>query len=263
MIQEYDCKAATYGANALKEFVEKCAPPAWNDFFRSLENWGVWDKLSTVLTHPRIEPRMPLMFEALNRVAPEDITVVIIGQDPTPQAGKATGLAFSVQNAKSVPSALNILLEVALEGWNVDINDGDLSSWASQGVLLLNTALTVRQGQAGSHIKHWATFSELLIRHISENVDGPPVVFLLWGNHAQNFAEFIDANKHYVISGGHPSTLGGMGVNNFFGGAYFLCANEFLKTERGIQIDWGLAPKNWMKRCPKKPKSMGLKGKNL
>lgn len=90
---------------------------------------------------------MPLMFEALNRVAPHEITVAFIGQDPTPQPGKATGLALSVENARIVPSSLNILLEVALEGWNVDISNGDLSSWASQGVLLLNTALTVDQGR--------------------------------------------------------------------------------------------------------------------
>lgn len=99
-----------------------------------------------------------------------------------------------------------------------------------------------------------------MIEFISENANVPPVVFLLWGNHAQNFAKFIDANKHYVISGAHPSTLGGMGVNNFFGGGYFLCANEFLGAERGVQIDWGLAEENWMKPCPKKPKSQGIKG---
>ena len=146
-LQEYNCKEATYGANPLKEFVAKCPPPAWREFFRSLDEQEIWDKLVPVLSRPRIEPPMPLMFEAFNRVAPHEITVVIIGQDPTPQPGKATGLAFSVENARTVPSSLNIMLEVALERWNVDISNGDLSSWASQGVLLLNTALTVDQGR--------------------------------------------------------------------------------------------------------------------
>ena len=171
------------------------------------------------------------MFEALNRV----------GQDPIPQPGKATGLAFSVKNARTVPSSLNIMLEVALEWWNVDINSGDLSSWASQEVLLLNTALTVDQGRGGSHIKHWAKFSELLIEFISENASPTGCVSTL-GNHAQKYARFINTDKHYIISGGLPSTPrpGGMGVNNFFGGAYFLCGNEFLganRGNRGTQID--------------------------
>ena len=124
----------------------------------------------------------------------------------------------------------------------------------------LNSALTVNQGWAGSHIKHWATFSELLVRFISDNENVPPVVFLFWGNHAKYFAKFINKKKHYIISGGHPSTLCGMRVNNFFGGGYVLCANEFLGSERGVQIDWGLAEENWMKPCPKKPKSQGKKG---
>ena len=240
MIQEYNCKEATYAANPLEEFVAKCAPLAWFQFFRSLDK-TVWDELSKVLSHSGIEPPMPLTFEALNRVAPHEITVVIIGQDPTPQPGKVTGLAFSVENARTVPSSLNILLEVALEGWNVNINNGDLSSWASQGVLLLNSALTVNQGRAGSHIKHWATFSELLVRFISDNENVPPVVLLLWGNHAKYFAKFINKKKYYIISGGHPLTLGGMGVNNFFGGGYFLCANEFLGAERALRC--GIAEK--------------------
>lgn len=144
--------------------------------------------------------------------------MVIIGQDPIPQPGQATGwLAFSVKDPKRVGTVLNVLLEVAFEGFPVNLNSGDLRPWASQGVLLLNSALTVRRGQARSHLKlnWWISFTEMLVEYISKNAK--PSVWLRWGNEAQYFKKIIDHKKHYVLTGGHPSTLGGIGRNEFFG----------------------------------------------
>ena len=210
-----------------------------------------------------IEPPMPLMFRALEMVSPDEIRVVILGQDPTPQAGRATGLAFSVADPMSVGTVRNVLLEVALEGWNVNIFNGDLTNWAKQGVLLLNTALTVKQGQAGSHIKFnwWGQFSAFLIEYISDRAG--PSVWILWGREAQSFQRFINDKKHYIINGGHPSPLGGIRTNTFFGGSYFKCANQFLINKKLPPIDWKLADENVLKPCPPEPKPKKGGGKAL
>ncbi|XP_078363720.1 uracil-DNA glycosylase-like [Oculina patagonica] len=274
----YKCGKAQYSVDRLDTFVRNCAPKAWEDFF---ELDGVKDhiKLLTPIMlkdgkEYTIEPPMPLMFRALDMVDPDEVKVIILGQDPTPQAGKATGLAFSVNDPLSVGTVLNVLLEVALEGWSVSIFSGDLSKWAKQGVLLLNTALTVERDEAGSHIKlHWWTeFAQLLIEYISENAK--PSVWLLWGNVAKGYKPLIDNKKHYVITGGHPSALGGIGTNEFIGGRYFQCANQFLSNRLRGRIDWGLAAKhfglpvkNVMKPCPPEPKPLArknpYKGKGL
>ena len=250
--------------------MEKCAPQGWKNFFNLPDVKNDIDELTPIMLvdgkrYP-IEPAMPLMFKALEMVSPGQIKVVILGQDPTPQAGMATGLAFSVANPLSVGTVLNVLLEVALEGWSVNIFNGDLTWWAKQGVLLLNTALTVQRDNAKSHIKlHWWTvFTKLLIKYINETAD--PSVWFLWGKEAQDYQEYISSKKHYVIKGGHPSALGGIDINEFIGGRYFQCANQFL-SNRGKMIDWGLAVKNKnrlqvnniMKPCPPEPKPLARK----
>ena len=192
---------------------------------------------------------MPNVFKALEMIAgPTQVKVVILGQDPTPQPGKATGLAFSVGDPRTVPTVMSVLLEVALEGFKVDVNQGFLEKWATQGVLLLNAALTVERNNAGCHLVYWNRFTELLIRHISEKA--PPTVWILWGNRAQEFEEFIDVTRHYVIKGGHPSPRGG-NLNTFFGGNYFRCANKFLLKKNRGEIDWSLvAGDNTLNACP-------------
>ncbi|KAJ7322784.1 hypothetical protein OS493_032969 [Desmophyllum pertusum] len=145
-----DCKAVTYATTDLDDFVDQCAPTAWAAFFQKQEVQKYVKDISVAIkaaVTKTYEPAMPLMFRALEMVAPSQVKVVILGQDPTPQPGKATGLAFSVDNPKTVGTVLNVLLEVALEGFNVDINNGNLESWANQGVLLLNTAFTCEQGK--------------------------------------------------------------------------------------------------------------------
>ena len=128
------------------------------------------------------------------------ITVVILEQDQTPQPGLATGLAVSVANPLTVPTVLNVLLQLALEGFHVNVNNGDLTSWANQGVLLLNRAFTVRQGEADSHKSWWEVFSIYLIQYISTNAH--PSVWLLLGEKGKEYKGLIDQKKHYVIERG-------------------------------------------------------------
>ncbi|XP_022790104.1 uncharacterized protein LOC111329626 [Stylophora pistillata] len=211
-----------------------------------------------------IEPRMPLLFEALRYVSPNEVRVVILGQDPTPQEGKATGVAFHVFNPRSVPAVLNMFLEVAFEGFPVDLDKGDVTYWANQGVLLLNTAFTCphkppkeeKQNKIKyeGHFEIWEAFTASLISFIGGH-QANPSVWLLWGKRAKGFSQFID-NKHHKIEGGHPSPMGtSIHGDTFFGGNYFNRANQFLRTNGILPIDWSLSssglnsltlyPSNW------------------
>ena len=198
-----------------------------------------------------IEPQMPLLFKALELVKPGDVRVVILGQDPTPQKGKATGVAFHVEKPRFVPAVLHMFLEVAFEGFPVDIDKGNVIKWARQGVLLLNTALTCPHKppkevdkkdmyKYKSHSEIWEDFTISLIKYIGGNTAGPSV-WLLWGEEAKKFSMSIN-KEHFIIEGGHPSTMGiAKHGDSFFGGNYFNGANQFLwSNERGT-IDWSLS----------------------
>ena len=194
-----------------------------------------------------MEPRMPLLFEALELVNPEDVKVVILGQDPTPQEGKATGVAFHVNDPRSVPAVLHMFLEVAFEGFPVD--NGYVTNWTRQGVLLLNAALTCphnppkgakNKAKYKSHFGIWKKFTISLIRYIGGNT-AEPSAWLLWGKKAKSFSKYID-KKHLIIKGGHPSPMGtAKHGDSFFGRNYFNIANEFLLIKRRGAIDWSLS----------------------
>lgn len=251
-----DCNKAQYRTTSLDVFVASCRPETWKDFFNQEDVQNVITKTAKAMLKEAeyyvIQPPMPQMFRALELVAPANIKVVILGQDPTPKPGMATGLAFSVANPLIVPTVLNVLLQLALEGFHVDVNNGDLTSWATQGVLLLNRALTIRQGETDSHKAWWEVFSEYLIQHISKNAQ--PSVWLLLGNEAKKYKGFIDTDKHYVIEGGHPSPIGGR-ENTFIGGQYFRCANNFLIGKGRLPvINWGWGTANSLRACPDEPK---------
>lgn len=212
-----------------------------------------------------IEPQMPLLFKALELVKPGDVRVVILGQDPTPQKGKATGVAFHVKKPRFVPAVLHMFLEVAFEGFPVDLDEGNVMEWARQGVLLLNTALTCPHKppkeadkkdiyKYRSHSEIWEDFTISLIRYIGGNTAGPSV-WLLWGREAKKFSKFIN-KKHLIIEGGHPSPMGiAKHGDSFFGGNYFNGANQFLWSNKRGTIDWSLSesglnslkliPENW------------------
>ena len=212
-----------------------------------------------------IEPQMPLLFKALELVKPGDVRVVILGQDPTPQKGKATGVAFHVKKPRFVPAVLHMFLEVAFEGFPVDLDEGNVMEWARQGVLLLNTALTCPHKppkeadkkeiyKYSSHSKIWEDFTISLIKYIGGNTAGPSV-WLLWGREAKKFSRHIN-KKHLKIEGGHPSPMSiAKHGDSFFGGNYFNGANQFLWSNKRGTIDWSLSnsgsnklkliPKNW------------------
>ena len=197
----------------------------------------LWAKLETErASEVVIYPPENLIFNAFNTTPLADVKVVILGQDPYHQPNQAMGLSFSVSFGQKVPPSLrNVYKELARtsDSFAVPLH-GDLSGWAKQGVLLLNAALTVARGAAGSHAKiGWQQFTDAVIATISRECDG--VIFLLWGNFAKQKAELIDASRHHVLTAIHPSPLAGGG---FIGCGHFVQANELLTAQGKTPIDW-------------------------
>ncbi|ONK55326.1 uncharacterized protein A4U43_UnF4940 [Asparagus officinalis] len=185
-----------------------------------------------------IYPPPYLIFNALNSTPFDRLKVVIIGQDPYHGPGQAMGLAFSVPEGIKVPSSLvNIFKELKNDVGCSIPSHGNLDRWTVQGVLLLNTVLTVRNHQANSHAKKgWEAFTDAVIRTISQKKTG--IVFLLWGNSAQEKARLIDESKHHVLRAAHPS---GLSANRgFFGCRHFSQTNQLLEKMGLSPIDWQL-----------------------
>ena len=177
-------------------------------------------------------------FCAMNSTTVEKTRVVIIGQDPYHGPGQAHGLAFSVRSGIPLPPSLvNILTEVSADLGVTALakNKGDLSGWAEQGVLLLNSILTVEHGKAGSHQgRGWERFTDLVIKNLGELRES--LVFMLWGNYAQKKGEFIDRDRHLVLTAPHPSPLSAH--RGFFGCRHFSQANRYLMDREFAPIDW-------------------------
>ena len=185
-----------------------------------------------------IYPPGPLIFSALNSTPLEQVRVVILGQDPYHGAGQAHGLCFSVQPGVAPPPSLQNIFKELRRDLNLDVpSHGYLQYWADQGVLMLNTSLTVEQGRAGSHAKMgWQRLTDRIIEVISEKRSD--VVFLLWGAHAQSKAKLIDPTRHLLLKSVHPSPLSAH--RGFIGNGHFSRTNQFLK-QRGLEpIDWKL-----------------------
>ena len=185
-----------------------------------------------------IYPPGPLIFNALNSTPLAQVKVVIIGQDPYHGPDQAHGLCFSVQpGVKTPPSLVNIYKELKRD-LNIDMpSHGNLQHWAEQGVLLLNTSLTVEQGQAGSHAaKGWQPFTDRVIEVVSQQCDH--LVFLLWGAHAQSKEKLIDSSKHLILKSVHPSPLSAH--RGFIGNGHFSRTNKFLDQHGLAPIDWRL-----------------------
>ena len=184
-------------------------------------------------------PRGEKIFEALNLCLPKDVKVVLLGQDPYHGPNQANGLSFSVPAGIShPPSLINIFKEL-----ESDLNipypkNGDLSSWARQGVLLLNSTLTVRANQPASHQgKGWELFTDFLISTISKEMNG--VAFLLWGNFAKQKINLINNSKHLILKAGHPSPLSA-NRGYWFGNKHFSQCNNYLSQKLKKPIDWKL-----------------------
>ncbi len=183
-----------------------------------------------------IYPSMFDIFNSMKMTDFDDVKVVIIGQDPYHEEGQAMGLSFSVpKGIEKPPSLQNIFKEMAAE-LDCDIPEsGDLSGWAKQGVLLLNSVLTVRAHAANSHKgKGWEEFTDGIIKIISEKKEN--VVFILWGGNARSKKPLIDQNKHLILESAHPSPLSA--YNGFFGCGHFIKTNEYLIKHKKLPINW-------------------------
>lgn len=185
----------------------------------------------------KVFPPMDDVYSALRITSYKDTKVVILGQDPYIKAGEAHGMAFSVQVGCAVPPSLKNIFKELCDDVGAKIpNHGYLMDWAKQGVLLLNTCLTVREGISRSHANRgWERMTTFLIEQLDKKQS--PVVFLLWGKDAAAKAELIKNPKHKVLIAAHPSPLAG---GRFFGCKHFSAANKFLKENNLGEIDWCL-----------------------
>ncbi|PKK96083.1 MAG: uracil-DNA glycosylase [Tenericutes bacterium HGW-Tenericutes-4] len=221
-------------------------PNDWKDVLEDELKKDYFIKMSTFLElaykTKTVYPKQEHIFSAFLLTPYNNVKVVIIGQDPYHQSGQAHGLSFSVQNGvKPPPSLKNIYKEL-----NTDLNCeitgcGNLEKWAKQGVLLLNTVLTVEEGKPTSHKNlGWDTFTKKVIEVL--NCKNEPIVFLLWGNFAKTYKTLIDTNKHYVLQAAHPSPFSA--YNGFFGCKHFSKTNELLKQLNKTPIDWQIEEEN-------------------
>ncbi len=201
------------------------------EYFNKLMEFIDYEYKENIVYPPKDE-----IFNALNYTSYKDTKVVILGQDPYHGYNQAHGLAFSVKPGNKIPpSLLNMYKELQLEMEYKIPNNGYLIKWADQGVLMLNTVLTVREGQPNSHKnKGWEIFTDKIISKLSEKDE--PVIFVLWGANAKLKKDLIDLDKNYVLESVHPSPLSAR--KGFFGCNHFIEINEILKSINKKEIDW-------------------------
>jgi len=219
--------------------------PSWKEALRAEFDQPYMTQLREFLRQEyaagkQIYPPGPMIFNALNSTPLDKVKVVILGQDPYHGPGQAHGLCFSVQpGVPAPPSLVNIYKELKRD-LNIDIPDhGYLQSWAEQGVLMLNTTMTVERANANAHAgKGWQFFTDRIIEVVSEHQ--PHLVFLLWGAHAQSKQKLIDTTKHLVLTSVHPSPLSA--YRGFIGCGHFSRANKFLEQSGETPIEWRLPP---------------------
>ncbi len=215
--------------------------PGWNDALAPEFSKPYFTKLidfvKSEYKNYTCYPKGKNIFAAFDSCPLDKLKVVIIGQDPYHGEKQANGLCFSVQDGiPHPPSLINIFKELKTDIGKTSPKSGNLSHWAAQGVLLINATLTVRAHQAGSHQKKgWETFTNAVIRHISENKQN--IIFLLWGGYAKNVGKHIDTSKHLVLKSGHPSPLSA-NRGYWFGNKHFSKANEYLASKGIPVIEW-------------------------
>lgn len=223
--------------------MEKMYDESWGPILKPLFQQDYMKKLSAFVQQERrqfeIYPPQDLVFNAFRLTRLQDVKVVILGQDPYHNVGQAHGLSFSVPQGVAFPPSLkNIFAELQTDipGFRIPTS-GDLTKWATQGVLLLNATLTVRAHQAASHQKQgWEAFTDQIIAKISEELEN--VVFVLWGSYAQKKSLLIDERKHLILKAVHPSPLSV--YRGFFGSKPFSQANAYLASKGRDVIDWKL-----------------------
>jgi len=204
------------------------------DYMRALKAFLAQQKSAKKIIYPHSSQ----WFRAFELTPLSEVKVVILGQDPYHGPNQAHGLCFSVQAGVPVPPSLvNIYKELATDVGFTPVRHGHLEAWAKQGVLLLNTSLTVEQGNAASHRgKGWEPFTDRAIETVSEHA--PPCVFLLWGSHARQKKALIDQERHLILEAPHPSPLSAH--RGFFGTRHFSQANQFLQAQGRTPIEWQL-----------------------
>lgn len=202
------------------------------DYFKKLTDFVRGEYLSGKTIYP--EPKN--IFNAFNLCPLSKVKVVIIGQDPYHEPGQAHGLCFSVQSGIDLPpSLINIYKEIESDIGNKSITNGDLTAWANQGVLLLNSTLTVRAHAAASHSgMGWEIFTDSVIRIVAQH--RKHIVYMLWGSFAQKKAEFVNATENLILTSAHPSPLSA--YRGFFGNRHFSRANEYLIANGKTPINW-------------------------
>lgn len=216
-------------------------PESWQFVLESEKQKENFDKLNEFVKQAystsKCFPPKEYIFSAFNYCKPNDVKVVILGQDPYHGFGQANGLAFSVYDGvKFPPSLINIFKEIEVDlDFPLPIS-GNLERWAEQGVLLLNATLTVEEGKAGSHQKQgWELFTDEVIKKLSDTNEA--IVFLLWGSFAKSKTKLIDDQKHLILESGHPSPLSA-NRGHWFGNQHFSKANKYLKKNKRKVIDW-------------------------
>lgn len=223
--------------------MNKLFDASWDEIIDPLMQTPSMQRLSDFLVAERaahtVFPSKDLVFNAFKLTTFDNLKVVVLGQDPYHNIGQAHGLSFSVPAGITLPPSLkNIFKELSDDINGVKIPQaGDLSHWASQGVLLLNSILTVRAHEAGSHQKRgWEEFTDAIIRSISNCKEN--VVFILWGSYAQKKAKMIDHNRHLILCAAHPSPLSV--YRGFYGSKPFSTTNSYLQSNGLDPIDWHL-----------------------
>ncbi|MBE6501990.1 MAG: uracil-DNA glycosylase [Methanobrevibacter thaueri] len=203
------------------------------DYFLKIKEFVIEEYETKTIYPPRDE-----IFNAFKFTPLENVKVVILGQDPYHEAGQAHGLAFSTPDGRPIPRSLKNIFKEINEEYDYPIPEsGRLEKWAEQGVFLLNTVLTVEDGNANSHSKcGWQTFTDNVIEIL--NNQKQPIVFMLWGKQAEKKKELITNPNHLVLITSHPSPFSAR--RGFFGCNHFRLANEFLKKNKKEEIDWNL-----------------------
>ncbi len=193
------------------------------------------DTMICASTQP-VFPPINDVFNAFNFFDIEDTKIVIFGQDPYHGEGEANGLAFSVNKGIKTPPSLGNIFKKIHKDFGITRTNTDLSDWAQQGVLLLNTTLTVEKDKAASHSNYgWINFTEAVIKKLNENSN--PIFFILWGSHAQSLEKFIDVSKHQIVKSCHPSPLSANRCG-FFDTSTFRDMEKFLMDNYKIQFKW-------------------------
>lgn len=207
------------------------------EYFKQLEFKKMIDFINKEYKTKSIYPNKRMLFNAFNITPYSQVSVVIIGQDPYHNPDQAHGLCFSVQDGITPPPSLKNIYKEIKNDINIekDIENGNLTSWAKQGVLLLNSVLTVEENKPGSHAKKgWEEFTNYVIKKISDEKEH--CVFILWGNYAKRKGSIIDRNKHLVLESPHPSPFSA--YNGFFGNKHFSQTNIYLKKNNKNEINW-------------------------